>query len=104
MQSLKLDFKEIAFIDKNEGFISEFHIHNWFDVSFVLKGSLTYEIDNKVYVVNEGDVVVVGPGKAHREISDSDKHLKCYLYVLTLQRMVLYAILLNSLAFLRLHI
>lgn len=76
MQSLKLEFKEIAFIDRNEGFIEDFHVHNWFDFSFVLKGSINYEIDGNVYTVNEGDVVVVAPGKAHKEICDSNKHFE----------------------------
>ena len=76
MRSLSLDFKEIAFIDRNEGFISDFHVHSWFDISFVMKGSVTYEIGGNIHSVSEGEVVVVSPGQPHKEICDSRTHFE----------------------------
>lgn len=68
IRTVDMDFMEIAFIDRNEGFIDGFHVHNWFDISFIMKGSVTYEIDGKIYEVSEGEVVIVGPGKYHKEV------------------------------------
>lgn len=70
ISSLDVDFMEIAFIDNEEGFIKENHIHEWHDISFVMKGSITYEIEGNVYEVSEGDVVIVPPRKYHKEICD----------------------------------
>lgn len=64
-----MDFMEIAFIDKNEGFIDGYHVHDWYDISFVRKGLVTYMIDNKKYRVKKGQVVIVSPGKYHNEIA-----------------------------------
>lgn len=76
LRSVDTDFMEIAFIDRNEGFICEPHVHEWFDISFVMKGSIRYEIDDKLYCVSAGEVVVIGPGKYHREICDSDSQFE----------------------------
>jgi len=66
-RSLEIDLMEIAFIDRDEGFLEESHMHNWLDISFVMKGALCYEINKTAHTVNEGEVVVVSPGKLHKE-------------------------------------
>ena len=73
---LDIDFMEIAFIDRNEGFISEPHVHEWFDISFVMKGSIKYEIEGKIHHVSAGEVVVIAPGKHHMEICDLDSQFE----------------------------
>jgi AraC-type DNA-binding domain-containing proteins len=72
MCAIDINFMEIAFIDRNEGFSNESHVHDWFDISFIMKGSLTYEIEGRLYNVSAGDLVVIGPGKYHKEICDSN--------------------------------
>lgn len=86
MRSLTIDFKEIALIDRNEEFISEFHVHQWFDISFVMKGAVTYEIDSRLYHVSEGEVVVVPPGKPHKEICCSEGHFEVLFVCLSFLR------------------
>ena len=76
INSLDVDFMEIAFIDNGEGFIKERHVHNWHDISFVMKGSIIYEIEGNVYKVSEGEVVIVPPGKSHKEICDSESNFE----------------------------
>jgi AraC-type DNA-binding domain-containing proteins len=76
IRSLDAEFMEIAFIDRNEGFIGKPHSHEWFDISFVMKGSIKYEIDGQLYCVSAGDVVVIGPGKYHKEICESDSQFE----------------------------
>jgi len=61
---------EIALIDKNEGFENRFHTHQWFDISFVMKGSLIYEIGQNKYSVSAGEVIIIPPGKLHKETCD----------------------------------
>lgn len=78
LYNVNMDFMEIAFIDKNEGFIDDYHVHDWFDISFVLNGSVTYMIDDKKYKVKKGQVVIVSPGKYHKEISYSNKEFEVF--------------------------
>jgi len=72
LHSLSVDFMEIALIDRSEGFINETHVHDWFDISYIMKGSLKYQIEDRVYTVSEGDVVVIGPHMKHKETCDED--------------------------------
>ncbi len=57
---------------KNEGFHA--HYHNLFEIYFITKGSCTYFIDNKVYDLIPGDIVLVPEGVIHDTKYNSSKH------------------------------
>ncbi len=62
---------EIALIDRDEGFEKKFHIHQWFDISFVMKGSLIYDIGDRQYTVSSDEVTVIPPEQLHKETCGS---------------------------------
>lgn len=47
------------------------HILNYYDLTFVLKGSLTYVIDGKKYILNENDVAFLIPGTQRERYSEN---------------------------------
>jgi AraC-like DNA-binding protein len=67
IQSLTIDFMEMSFADNGVDFRPDSHTHHWFDISFVMKGTVHYDIDGRHYCVSEGQLVIVAPGKIHRE-------------------------------------
>lgn len=57
---------------KQEGIKS--HYHNLFEIYFLTKGSCTYFIDNKVYEVIPGDIVLIPEGVPHSIKYKSVRH------------------------------
>jgi AraC-like DNA-binding protein/uncharacterized cupin superfamily protein len=52
----------------------DFHSHDFFEIYFFLDGSVTYYIEENVYELMTGDVLIIPPGKMHRPvISNSEK-------------------------------
>lgn len=42
------------------------HYHDWFEIYFMEKGSCHYFIDNKLYRVTEGDLILIPEGTLHK--------------------------------------
>ena len=57
---------------KKDGFKA--HYHNLFEIYFITKGSCTYFIDNKVYDLIPGDIVLIPEGVIHDTKYNSAKH------------------------------
>lgn len=41
------------------------HIHYFYEIIFFVKGSVNYTVESETYKLNEGDVVVIPPGRYH---------------------------------------
>lgn len=50
------------------------HYHSLFEIYFILEGSCTYFIDNKVYDVSPGDIIIIPDGVIHHTKYDNRKH------------------------------
>ena len=50
------------------------HYHSLYEIYFMLEGNCTYIIDNKVYSVQAGDIVVIPDGMIHHTKYDNIKH------------------------------
>lgn len=50
------------------------HYHSLFEIYFILEGSCTYFIDNRVYDISPGDIVVIPDGIIHHTKYDNRKH------------------------------
>ena len=52
------------------------HYHSLFEIYFILEGSCTYFIDNKVFEVNAGDIIIIPDGVIHHTKYDNRKHAR----------------------------
>ena len=53
------------------------HYHNLFEIYYLQKGQCNYFIDNKVYEVKAGDVVLIPEGTIHKTVyRDNDSHTR----------------------------
>jgi AraC-like DNA-binding protein len=51
----------------------DFHNHDFYEIYFFLDGSVTYYIEENVYELIPGDILIIPPGKMHRPvISNTD--------------------------------
>ncbi len=50
------------------------HYHSLYEIYFMLNGSCTYFIDNKVYNVQAGDIVIIPAGKIHHTKYENINH------------------------------
>lgn len=50
------------------------HYHSLYEIYFLEEGNCTYTIDNKVYNVKSGDIVIIPDGKIHHTKYDNLKH------------------------------
>ena len=50
------------------------HYHSLYEIYFLLEGNCTYIIDNKVYNVQAGDIVIIPDGMIHHTKYDDIKH------------------------------
>lgn len=59
-----------------------FHSHDFFEVYFFLDGNVTYYIENEVYTLEKGDILVIPPGKLHRPvIKENIPYERCVLWL-----------------------
>lgn len=49
------------------------HNHNYYELYYLLDGQRSYFIDNAIYELNVGDIVIVPPNTLHRTIGDKTK-------------------------------
>lgn len=52
------------------------HYHSLYEIYFMLEGNCTYIIDNKVYNVQTGDIVIIPGGMIHHTKYDDIKHTR----------------------------
>lgn len=55
------------------------HYHGLYEIYFMLEGSCTYFIDNKVYNVQTGDIVIIPDGTIHHTKYEDIKHSRILL-------------------------
>ena len=48
------------------------HIHNYFELNFVVKGSATFYFEEEPHVMNEGEICIVAPGSNHDFLIDDE--------------------------------
>lgn len=46
-----------------------YHCHNYIEIAFILSGKGRYRIDDAVYTVEEGDLLVLNPGVRHQALA-----------------------------------
>ncbi len=51
-------------------FLCEFHCHDNWEIYIYLDGNVTYYVEDKVYNMKLGDVIVIPPGKMHQSVVD----------------------------------
>lgn len=49
----------------------EYHKHDFIEIRYIFSGTGKYLIDNKIYNVKPGDIVICNPGVKHKNIFDS---------------------------------
>jgi len=54
-------------------FICEFHCHDNWEIYIYLDGNVTYYVEDKVYNMTLGDVIVIPPGKMHQSVVDNSE-------------------------------
>lgn len=64
------DFFEADYYSGPGGMMKDFHMHSCFELSFVVKGTLTVLFDNSVYKVSDGCLILSRPYTPHYVVSD----------------------------------
>ena len=52
------------------------HFHDVFEIYFLEKGECRYFIDNKTYLVEEGDLILIPKGIIHKTLYGDDVHIR----------------------------
>ena len=73
-----MKFVSIATLSNKEGLSGVTHVHDWCDISYVMRGQLVYEIEGKETPAREGDVVIIPAGVRHREIAPADRDFEVF--------------------------
>lgn len=55
------------------------HMHNTYELYFLVAGEVQYSIDRRLYNVNSGDLVIVPKNTSHRTLSHSETALERFL-------------------------
>ena len=58
----------------------EAHIHDYCEIYFNVSGNVSFAVENKVYPVNTGDVIISKPNEIHYCIYHSDQIHTCYCF------------------------
>ena len=55
---------------------SEFsqHFHNYYELIYFIKAQSDYVIENNVYPINDGDIILIAPGKFHMLVPSDGKY------------------------------
>ncbi len=64
-------------VEKNKDFSFPPHIHQCFEIIVLHSGSMNVTIDEKVYVLNAGDAVLIFPNQIHSLESENSEHTLC---------------------------
>lgn len=65
-------------------FVCEFHCHDNWEIYLYLDGNVTYYVEDKVYDMVLGDVIVIPPGKMHQSVVQYSEGTKYERIVLNL--------------------
>lgn len=60
-----------------ENFNFPLHLHQSFEFVYIMSGAMEIQIENKVYVLDEGDAVRIFPNQLHSFNSRHSKHFLC---------------------------
>lgn len=60
---------------------TNYHNHDFMELSIILKGEGTYYIDGENYPVTEGDLILLNPGTYHKSLvtSPANPAMECYI-------------------------
>lgn len=56
------------------------HIHDYCEIYFNVSGNVSFAVENKVYPVNTGDIIISKPNEIHYCIYHSDQLHTCYCF------------------------
>ena len=56
------------------------HIHDYCEIYFNVSGNVSFAVENKVYPVNAGDIIISKPNEIHYCIYHSDQLHTCYCF------------------------
>ncbi len=90
----KLNFKLTRTREKEKCIMKEAHFHEHHELYLLISGKVTYFIDGKIFILNEGDFIFIPKGKFHQtkyepggmekfmlEFSDEFLGVKLYPYI-----------------------
>ncbi len=83
MSSLYVEFQRDISMDKD---IVELHNHTFYEIIFVISGSLEYLLDDKRYSLSNGDIILIPPGSNHRPIFQESFSIPYERYVLWINK------------------
>jgi len=80
MEAYKTSERELIFEELNPTFLftwkgtrvvteDKYHNHDFLEIAFVLSGTGRYHIENEVYEVREGDLLIFNPGVRHQAMN-----------------------------------
>lgn len=55
------------------------HMHNWYELYYLIEGERRYFIDGQIYIIHEGDVILIPKGTLHHTTSISSRQHIRYL-------------------------
>lgn len=72
----------LLFVWKNslKGTKTEYHSHDYLQVAFVMSGNGKYRLDDKIYEVTEGDLLVLNPGTKHQPLPMEEQEVPCVVF------------------------
>ncbi len=83
-ENIMTDRKDIFGDDLNPTFLftwkgtrlcdeKKYHSHDHIEIAFILSGQGRYRIDNELYSVEEGDLLILNPGVQHQALKDGNR-------------------------------
>lgn len=67
--------------EKNYDHSFPLHMHRCFEMVFMLEGELTINVDNRIYDLKEGDLILIRPNRIHSYSTGKDQRGVCLLCV-----------------------
>jgi YesN/AraC family two-component response regulator len=56
--------------DNKNGYTGKYHSHDFLEISYILSGSSTYNVENTKFQAKKGDLFLFNPGVYHNEIAN----------------------------------
>ncbi len=66
------DYEIYHYLDSSELHVS-LHFHDFFECYFLLSGRVSYQIENRLYAMAPGDLLLIGPNQLHRPLIGGTK-------------------------------
>ncbi|MCM1156321.1 MAG: AraC family transcriptional regulator [Roseburia sp.] len=81
---LSRDFEIYYYNDKNPNKV-DFHTHDYYEFYFFLEGAVSIQIEQEIYPLRFGDIMLIPPGTAHRlVIHDRDVRYRRFVFWISL--------------------